>query len=329
MVNRDVPLSINHLPLTIYHSLFTMNELVYAADLGGTNLRMAAVDNSGGIRHLTKRPVPHGVSPEELMALIGDMAGECRGQMEKRDFSAVAFTAPSPVAKDFDGVLTKLPNLPTITGMNLKEELHKLFGLPVFIENDATAAGIGEHWIGATRGVENSICVTLGTGIGGGIIINNEPLRGKDGTGGEIGHICVEPDGRPCGCGSHGCVEQYASATAIARMAVEAGMNATSAAEVYEAWTAGDKHAKAVFNTMGRYLGIMLAGLSNALNPETIVVCGGVTAGWDAFAGRVESEIATRAYPVVAARAKLVRGTLGDNAGILGAARSAFLAAQN
>ena len=305
-----------------------MNNLVYAADLGGTNLRMAAVDSSGSIRHLTKKPVPCGVSPEQLMALIHDMSVECRAPASETDhFSAVAFTAPSPVAKDFDGVLTKLPNLPTITGMNLKEELHKLFGLPVFIENDATAAGIGENWIGATKGVENAVCVTLGTGIGGGIIINGEPLRGKDGTGGEIGHICVEPDGHPCGCGSHGCVEQYASATALVRMAREAGLNCNTALDLYTIWQAGDKNAAAVFHKMARYLGIMLAGLMNALNPEMIVICGGVTNGWDAFITPLNDEIFARAYKVAATRATVVRGTLGDNAGIVGAARSAFLAA--
>ena len=303
-----------------------MKDLVYAADLGGTNLRMAAVDSAGNIRHLTKKPVPHGVSPDQLMALIGDMANECRGPMsQEADLSAVAFTAPSPVARDFDGVLTKLPNLPSITGMNLKEELHKLFRLPVFIENDATAAGIGEHWIGASKGIGNAVTVTLGTGIGGGIIINGEPLRGPDGTGGEIGHICVEPDGHPCGCGSHGCVEQYASATALVRMAREAGLSCNTALDVYTVWQAGDKHAADVFNKMARYLGIMLAGLMNAINPEMIVICGGVTNGWDAFIQPLTDEVFARAYKVAATRAKVVRGTLGDNAGILGAARSAFL----
>ncbi len=304
-----------------------MNNVVYAADLGGTNLRMAAVDSSGDIRHLTKKPVPHGISPKQLMSLIDAMSVECRGTMSEKDFSAVAFTAPAPVAKDFDGVLTKLPNLPTITGMNLKEELHKLFKLPVFIENDATAAGIGEHWIGASKGIENAVTVTLGTGIGGGIIINNEPLRGKDGTGGEIGHICVEPDGHPCGCGSHGCVEQYASATALVRMAREAGLSCNTAFDLYTVWQAGDKNAAAVFNKMARYLGIMLAGLMNAINPEMIVVCGGVTNGWEAFYSPLRTEVFARAYKVAATRAPVVRGTLGDNAGILGAARSAFLAA--
>jgi glucokinase len=304
-----------------------MKKVVLAADLGGTNLRIGAVDESGSLLRLVKRPVPDEVEPRQLMQQIREMAGECcieKAEAEK-DFSAIAFTAPAPVAKDFDGVLSKLPNLPTLVGMNLKSELREMFGLPVTVENDATAAGIGENWIGASRGIENVVCVTLGTGIGGGIIINGEPIRGKDGIGGEIGHICVEPEGHPCGCGSHGCVEQYASATALVRFARERGMRTETAKDIYEAFQAGNGMADAVFRSMGRYLGIMLAGLVNALNPEMLVVCGGVTQGWDAFAGHTEAEIKNRAYAVGAERAKLVRGQLGDNAGIIGAARSAFL----
>jgi len=300
-----------------------MKNVVLAADLGGTNLRMAAVAGDGSLSTVCKKPTPQNATPDALMCLIDSMAIECAP--DRSVLRAVAFTAPAPVAKDFDGVLKKLPNLPSLVGMNLKTELENLFDLPVTIENDATAAGIGENWLGASRGVKNSICVTLGTGIGGGIIINGEPIRGKDGIGGEIGHICVEPDGHPCGCGSHGCIEQYASATAIVRMAREAGMRAESAKDVYAAFKNGDERADSVFRAMGRYLGITLAGLANTLNPEMLVICGGVTQGWDAFAAHVEAEISIRAYPAAAARAKLVKGELGDNAGIAGAARSALL----
>lgn len=304
-----------------------VKKTVLAADLGGTNLRLAAVDEDGGILGIVKKPVPDEVSPAALMELIRGMAEECRSTAGEGTaaFSAVAFTAPAPVPADFDGVLTKLPNLPSLVGMNLKTELERHFGLPVTVENDATAAGIGENWIGASSGVENAICVTLGTGIGGGIIIDGKPIRGKDGIGGEIGHICVEPEGFPCGCGSHGCVEQYSSATALVRLARESGMKVDDAEDIYVAFKAGHGMADAVFRSMGRYLGIMLAGLVNALNPEMLVVCGGVTQGWDAFAAHTQSEINSRAYAVGASRAKLVRGELGDNAGIIGAARSAFL----
>lgn len=304
-----------------------MKRIVLAADLGGTNLRLAAVRSGGDILHSTKRPIPKCVTPVQLCSMVREMADECSDAIAPGiEICAVAFTAPAPVAKDFDGVLTKLPNIPSLVGMNLKRELAEILNLPITVENDATAAGIGEDWIGASKDVATSVCVTLGTGIGGGIIINGEPLRGLDGTAGEIGHICVEPDGLPCGCGSHGCIEQYASAPAIERMALDAGMNVANAKEVYDEWAAGDELARSVFDTMGRYLGIALAGLVNTLNPEMIVICGGVTEGWDAFNSQVEAEIAARAYPAASKRAKLVKGKLGDNAGLLGAAKSAFLA---
>ena len=303
-----------------------MNDIVLAVDLGGTNIRMAAVTRDGTVLHLARAATPKGVTPDQLTELLGRMADECGGSIPPdASLSGISFAAPAPAAKNLNGVLTKLPNIPTLNGMNLKAALAGLFGLPVTIENDATAAGIGENWLGATKGVENSICVTLGTGIGGGIIINGKPLRGKDGTGGEIGHICVEPDGHPCGCGSRGCVEQYASATAIVRMAREAGLDISTSHDVYNAFKSGDARALAVFQKMGSYLGIMLAGLVNALNPEMIVICGGAAAGWDAFYGCVKSEVNARAFPQPTARVQIVRGMLGDDAGILGAAKTAFL----
>ncbi len=306
-----------------------MKKVVLAADLGGTNLRIAAVDSDGAILHIVKRPIPRDVMPDQLIGQVDEMAKELISSVGTASggqfFSGIAFTAPAPVAKDFDGVLTKLPNIPTLVGMNLKKDLEHLFNLPVSVENDATAAGIGEHWIGASKGLENAVCVTLGTGIGGGIIINGEPIRGLDGTGGEIGHICVEPDGHPCGCGSHGCIEQYSSATAIVRMARETGLNVETSKDVYDAFKAGNGLADDVFRSMGRYLGITLAGIANTLNPEMFVICGGVTQGWDAFAGHVQSELRERAYPAASARGPIVRGKLGDNAGIVGAARSALL----
>lgn len=301
-----------------------MSDLVLAADMGGTNLRMAVVDSDGSFSHLTKQPVPKGVSPDGLMSLIQKMSGGIREQMTG-EFLAVAFTAPAPIPEDFDGVLTKLPNLSSVSGMNFTAELYELFGLPVVAENDATAAAIGEHWLGASRAVDNSVTVTLGTGIGGGVMINGDVIRGPDGIGGEIGHITVEPKGRQCKCGNVGCIEEYASATAIQRIATEKGLSVANAADVFAAWQSGNEVARSVFEEMGSCLGQMLAGLANALNTEMFVVCGGVANAWDAFAPSTQAEIARRAYPAAAARAKLVRGQLGDNAGILGAAYSAFL----
>ncbi len=295
---------------------------VLAGDLGGTHLRLAVVDENGCIvSPVIKRRVPEAVSPDGLIQLVRSMADE----FADHKYEAVALTAPAPAAKDFDGVLTKLPNLPSVTGMNLKTELFKEFGLPVTIENDATAAAIGEAWIGATRGVRDSICVTLGTGIGGGIILNSEAHRGPDGSAGELGHFAVEPDGPLCKCGSRGCIEVYASATAIVRMAAVNGLIRESAEDVHKDWREGDERAALVFKAMGRYLGIVLAGLINTLNPDAIVICGGASGAWDAFIPALRAEISARSYPAPAARALIVRGELGDNAGIIGVARSAFL----
>lgn len=303
-----------------------MNDVVLGVDLGGTNMRMAAVARDGTILFSTRSATPRDVTPGQLIELTAKMVGECRDAVgDDRSVSGIAFAAPAPAASDGDGILNKLPNLPSITGMNLKKDLWEKFGLPVTLENDATAATIGEHWLGVSRDVANSVMFMLGTGIGGGIIINNKPLRGPDGTAGEIGHFCLEPEGPPCGCGSRGCVEQFASATAIVRMARENGMDVKRSVEVYDAAVTGDERAIAVFKKMGTYLGIMIAGMVNALNPEMVVIGGGASAAWDQFYDHVRSEVDIRAFQEPARRVRIVRSTLGDDAGILGAARTAFL----
>ncbi|MGB7201283.1 MAG: ROK family protein [Pyrinomonadaceae bacterium] len=303
-----------------------MNEGVLAVDLGGTNLRMAAVADDGAILHLTRRFTPKSVTPVELISLAGEMADECIEQIgADTRLLGIAFAAPAPAAKDSDGILTRLPNIPTLNGMNLKAALRDRFSFPVTVENDARAAAIGEHWLGASKDTDTSVIVTLGTGVGGGIIIDGEPYRGVDGTAGEIGHFCVLPDGHPCGCGSRGCVEQYASATAIVRMARENGLDVSTSLDVYRAFENGDERAAIVFRQMGTYLGIVLAGLVNTLNPDMIVIAGGASAAWDAFIKPLKDEIHLRAFHAPSTRVKIARTQLGDNAGILGAARSAFL----
>jgi glucokinase len=219
-----------------------------------------------------------------------------------------------------------------LDGVFFQHDLHEALGIDVILENDATAAAIGEHWLGASREYENSICVTLGTGVGGGILFNGQALRGPDGTAGEIGHICVEPSGHPCGCGSWGCLEQYASATAVVRMAGEIADEGSTldtskpftAKDVFETAKSGDKACVETFRSMGRHLGLALAGLINALNPEAIVFAGGMSAAWDMFIEETRGQIMKRAFREPGLRAKLVRAELGDDAGILGVASLAL-----
>lgn len=302
-----------------------MDEVVLAVDLGGTNIRMAAVSSKGAIRSRARAATPKAVSPSELTRLTLSLVTECQNSLvDTVKVKALGFASPAPAAFDADGILGKLPNLPGLNAFNLRAALTDQLHYPIVLENDATAAAIGEHWLGVSKGFKHVIQVTLGTGVGGGLIINGEAYRGIDGTAGEIGHICVEPDGHPCGCGSRGCIEQYASATAVVRMGREVGLTFDTAHEIYIAAGNGNEAARKVYKTMGRYLGNILGGLINVFNPEMIVIGGGMAAGWEAFIGPLKAEISGKAFKTPAGRVKVVRSSLGDNAGLLGVASSAF-----
>jgi glucokinase len=311
-----------------------MKKIVLACDLGGTNLRMAAIDREGNVHYRTKRETPKSDRADEIVRTIVEEANECREAVKKiGNVEAIAAAVPATVSVE-KGILMKSPNVPCLDGFRMVAALENELSIKAMIENDANAAAVGENWLGASKGCKNSIMVTLGTGVGGGIVVNGIVLRGIDGTAGEIGHICVEPFGAPCGCGSRGCVEQYSSATAIVRLTREMEPQypksvlqnkfRLTSADVYEAGTNGDELALEVFRQMGFYLGIALVDLINILNPEVIVIGGGAAAGWDLFIHHVEDQIRNRAFLEPGMRAKLVRAVLGDDAGILGAARVAF-----
>jgi glucokinase len=295
---------------------------------------MAAVECDGGIVYRTKRDTPKADRADAIVRTLVECANECRSAVGG-DAGIVALAAAVPATVNVPkGILMKAPNIPSLDGFRFVAAVESELAIPTIIENDATSAALGEAWLGASKGLGCSIMVTLGTGVGGGIIIDGKPLRGPDGTAGEIGHICVEPFGAPCGCGARGCVEQYSSATAIVRLTRELenqyprsvlqNRSRLTSLDVYEAGTAGDELALEVFRQMGFYLGIALSDLINVLNPEVIVVGGGASAGWDLFIDHVRDQIADRAFREPAQRARIVRAELGDDAGILGVARLAF-----
>lgn len=310
-----------------------MKEIVLAADLGGTNLRMAAVGRDGAILDRSKIATPRDETADKLFEALVEIAKDCLEKRKEDKLVAIAIAVPATVDVS-GGIMLNAPNLPELNGFGIVSSLEKELNTRAFLENDANAAAIGESWLGASKDFDNSIMVTLGTGVGGGIIIDGKILRGPDGTAGEIGHINVEPRGHQCGCGSYGCLEQYASATAVVRMAREmaataadsklAGKEPLTSKCVYQLGVEGDAGAKEVFTRQGFYLGLALSGLINSLNPEVIVIGGGAAAGWDLFMPEVREQIEKRTYLTPAERVKLIRSELGDDAGIIGAAHLGF-----
>lgn len=308
-------------------------EIVLAADLGGTNLRMAVVDHQGKILYRVRRETPRGESAGEIVEAIVKSAAECRESSADFQVRGICLAVPGTVNAG-EGVIVTAPNLPALNDFRMVEVLEKKLGIKTVLENDANAAAVGEHWRGAAQGFADSILVTLGTGVGGGIIIDGKILRGKNGMAGEIGHIGVESFGAPCRCGSRGCIEQYASATAIVRIAKELAAEypdsilphdaRLTAQEIFEAGKSGDQLALEVFRQMGFYLGVALSSLLNILNPEVIIIGGGASAGWELFMPHTRETIHQRAFEGLSEKAKIVRSALGDDAGILGAARLAF-----
>src|SRR5258705_13933943 len=249
--------------------------LVFAADLGGTYLRVALIDDSGKIHAQLKQETPKGDSPGVVVEALVATARQCVERSEAGKVFAASIMVPGTVDKD-NAVVAQVPNLHCLDNFGLKAALQERLGWPVVLENDANAAAMGETWLGAARGCRTVICVTLGTGVGGGIILDGKLWRGAHGSAGEIGHTTVDPfGGLKCKCGNTGCLELFASATAIARMTnaqrpefpnTRLPREDLTAEMVYDAGKAGDELALSVFRQFGMYLGIGLANLINLLD---------------------------------------------------------------
>ena len=305
--------------------------LVFAVDLGGTHLRVALVDAGGKILQQLKQDTPKGDSADCVINALAAVAEKWR--CNEQPVLAAAIMVPGAVDSD-KAVVVQAPNLPSLVNFGLKAALEQRLGWPVLLENDANAAAVGEMWLGAARGYRDVVSVTLGTGVGGGVILGGELWRGAHGSAGEIGHATVDPFASlKCKCGNTGCLELYASATGIVRMTgeslslfPESGLRdeGLTAEKVYDAGRGGDALAVAVFKRAGMYLGIGLANLINLIDPQIIVISGGVVNGWELFAPEMYRQIGERAFRATAQQVKIVRAECGDNAGLLGAARLAF-----
>lgn len=311
-------------------------EAIIGIDLGGTNCRGALVTLSGEIGEIARMPTLIEEGCESFLARLVVFSHDLIRAAQENGLQVRAVGMGTPGVIAADGTVTFSPNLLPLNGLPLATRLREALARPVTILNDANAIAWGEALFGAGREFPSFLTITLGTGVGGGLVLDGRLWEGSDGSAGEVGHFMVEPQGRPCGCGSCGCMEQYASASGVVLTVLEylrAGASSTLAAlplaeltshNIALAARAGDPVALHAFREAGRRLGQVLAGVTNLLNLDGVVITGGASESLDLMLPALEEEIACRAFAVPAQRLRIVRGTLGDNAGILGAAHLAY-----
>ncbi len=304
-----------------------------AVDLGGSKI-LSVVAQPDGVRlgedwRTTEAREGPEVVLERIVASI-EAALETAG-VGRSELAAIGVCSPGPCDTEA-GIISDSPNLPDWKDVPICRHLEEKLGAPTVLENDATAAALGEHVFGAGRGCRHMVYITVSTGIGGGLIIDGKLYRGASGNAGEIGHITIDPEGPRCGCGNRGCVEAFASGAALAaqgealvargaspalaRLAQEEGV--ITGGTVGRAAEQGDPEARRLVERAGYYLGIGLAAYVNILNPEVIVIGGGLAKVGDLLLGPARAEMERRAFAQSLAPLRLERAELGDYVGVMG-----------
>ena len=311
-----------------------MTRTVLAADFGGTNLRAAIVDDAGELVERHDIPTPAEATPEGILEKIADLlAGIIPVTGEKP--VAACLAVPGLINAD-EGKVIVAPNIAGFRNLVLTTPMEKRLGIPAYIENDASAAALGEFRFGAGRGTRHLLHATLGTGIGGGIVVDRKLYRGATGLAGEIGHIVIDPTGPLCNCGSRGCLEAIVSGVAFAErskkliaagkapiLAGLVGEREPKGRDLFAAAQQGEQVAEAEIRHGGHVLGLGLGSLVNVLNPDAVTLSGGLVNMGEMLLGPMRDAMYSIAYGP--ASGTIVRlSDLGDDAGLLGAAAVAF-----
>ncbi len=308
-------------------------------DLGGTNLRAAVLDENHTVLSRFERPTKAADGSAAVIERLGDgiISAMKEAGLTENDIAAVGIGVPGPIDQKH-GLVHSTPNMPGWENVPLGDILTKRTGITTFVENDANCAGWGEFVAGAGRGTTHMMMVTLGTGIGGAIIIDKKLHLGRDGAAGELGHVCIVDGGRPCGCGARGCVEAYASATAVVarfkellddgwRSPLAEKRDFLTSYDIFTAAAKGDPVAYRIVEQTGHYLGVMASAVAELLNPERCVVSGGmIQAGEPLFAAIRTTCLNRNNHP--GRTMEIIPAALGPNAGLVGAADYARLRLQ-
>jgi len=297
-----------------------MPEYAIGLDLGGTNLRAAAIDRAGHVLDRRATATNPDAGREAMLGHMVRAIAELRDVCGAGNLAGIGIGVPGFIQLQ-QGIIRNSNNLVCLEDFPIRAEIEHRLSAPVILENDANAAALGEKWMGAGRDVDDLVLLTLGTGVGGGIITGGRVLQGCLGMAGELGHMTVVPDGNPCGCGNQGCLEKHASATSITAMADMMHLGANlSARDVYDLALAGNEKARHIFVIMGRTLGIALASLVNIFNFPLYLLSGGVLAAWDLFAPPMLDEVRRRSFAYRITQTRIEKATLGNEAGLYGAA---------
>lgn len=313
-------------------------------DVGGTQIKAALVGDGARMVFKTARPTRATRGSEAVLEDLADLVDEvvAKAKVARGSVIGVGIGAPGPLSPR-RGIIFKAANLPAFENVPVRDELARRTSLPVVFDNDGNVATYGEFWAGAGRNVEYMVMLTLGTGVGAGVILGGRLLHGHFENAAELGHCIVEPGGRPCPCGQRGCLEQYASAENVARrmreelrpgadhmLAGSAGeIEAITSKDVVEAARAQDRLAMRIWDDACRYLAIACINAQHCFNPEMIVLGGGMSAAGDILVDGVNRHLHEQVWSLADDLPEVVLAELGNGAGVIGAGGLAFAAHSN
>ena len=300
------------------------NPYYIGIDLGGATFKALAVTPAGEILARRAGQSRADGDVEAVTTAMLETIEALRADAARADYDLAAVgLGIAGIIELPAGIVRRAPNLPNWSGVDVRDLLSRRLKAPLAMENDANAALLGEIWLGAARGLRHVVMMPLGTGVGGAVMIDGVMLHGAQGFAGEIGHTVVEPQGLPCGCGSYGCLEQYVSGTAIARLA-QPHYGEASSETIAQAARRGEAEALAIFRQVGWYLGIACANMAQLFNPQRIVIGGGVAEAFDLFQEPLRRVMRERAMPEIDEQARVAPAACGPLAGSLGAAYHAM-----
>ena len=306
-------------------------------DLGGTNIKFGIVSQNGKVLQKGMLSAQANLGRGAILNNINKAIGESLAFARRKNIKikGIGVGSPGTVNLNTGKIEGSCPNLPQLVNVNLKGWLSKSFKFPIYVDNDANVMALAESKFGAAKGYKDALCLTLGTGIGGGIILDGKLFHGSSFAGAEFGHMTICYNGRRCNCGGIGCLEMYASAPAmvkdakwllrrnrksIIRKLIQEDASKLTTEVIFEAERKGDVLAANVINQACAYLGAGIASAVNLLNPQVVVIGGGVSEGGLSFIRRIEKEVKERAFPSATKNLKVVRAKLGNDAGFIGAA---------